>query len=121
MFSHFFRDFLIVYASNLSNFLHLFCLDQQLKPLFMPTRQARSRNYAVYRSLGNKLAEAVLLPVYLARRRRKVDAADEDNEEGEALEADAEVQKQRKNKDAVAAMEVAVCALNPAESCVTIS
>ncbi len=36
---------------------------------------------------ANKLAEAALLPVYLARRRRKVDAADadadEDYEEGE--------------------------------------
>ncbi len=77
----------------------------------MPSRQARSGNYAVYRSFSNKLAEAALLPVYLARRRRKVDAADadadEDNEEGEVLEADAESQKRRKTEDVVAAMNVA--------------
>jgi hypothetical protein len=53
-----------------------------------------------------------LLPVvYLARRRRKVDAADADtdgdNEEGEVLEAGAEVQKRRKTEDAVAALNVA--------------
>jgi hypothetical protein len=65
----------------------------------MPSRQARSANYIVYRSLSSKLAEAAsLLPVYLARRGRKVDAADvdadEDNEESEVLEeVDAEVQK----------------------------
>ncbi len=77
----------------------------------MPNRRARSENYIVYRSLFNKLAEAALFPVYLARRRRKVDAADadadEDNEEGENLEADAEVQKQRKTEDDV------VCPLGP--------
>ncbi len=77
----------------------------------MPTRRARSGNYVVYRTGANKLAEAALLPVYLARRRRKVDAADtdadEDNEEGEVLEADAESQKRRKTEDAVAAMNVA--------------
>ncbi len=62
--------------------------------------------------MANKLAEAALLPVYLARRRRKVDAADadadadEDNEKGEVLEADAELQKRRKTEDAVAAMNV---------------
>jgi hypothetical protein len=94
---------------------HQFYLDQQLKPLFMPSRRARSGNYAVYRSLANKLAEVALLPVYLARRRRKVDAADadadtdadEDNEEGEVLEVDAEVQKRRKKEDDVATMKVA--------------
>ncbi len=45
-----------------------------------------------------------MLPVYLARRRRKVDAADADgdDEEGEVLEADAEVQERRKTEDAVA-------------------
>ncbi len=61
----------------------------------MPSRRARSGNVAVYRSFSNKLAEAALLPVYLARRRRKFDAADADadgdNEEGEVLEADAEL------------------------------
>jgi hypothetical protein len=86
-------------------------LDQQLKPLFMPTRRARSGNFVVYRTWANKLAEAALLPVYLARRRRKVDAADADadgdNEEGEVLEADAESQKRRKTEDVVAAMNVA--------------
>ncbi len=68
----------------------------------MPTSRARSGNYVVYRTWANKLAEAALLP----RRRRKVDAADadEDNEEGEVLEADAESQKRRKIEDAVAAM-----------------
>ncbi len=79
----------------------------------MPTRRARSGNYVVYRTWANKLAEAALLPVYLARRRRKLDDADadadadEDNEEGEVLEADAESQKRRKTEDAVAAMNVA--------------
>ncbi len=52
-----------------------------------------------------------MLPVYLARRRRKVDAADADadevNEEGEVLEADAELQKRRKTEDAVAVLNVA--------------
>ncbi len=76
----------------------------------MPSRRARSGNYAIYRTWANKLAEAALLPVYLARRRRKVDAADGDadeaNEEGEVLEADAELQKRRKTEDAVAAMNV---------------
>jgi hypothetical protein len=77
----------------------------------MPSRRARSGNYAVYRSFSNKLAEAALLPVYLARRRRKVDAADADadgdNKEGEVLEADAELQKRRKTEDAVAVLNVA--------------
>ncbi len=78
----------------------------------MPSRRARSGNYVVYRTWANKLAEAALLPVYLARRRRKVDAADddadEDNEEGdEVLEADAELQKRRKTEDAVAVLNVA--------------
>jgi hypothetical protein len=77
----------------------------------MPSRRARSRNYAVYRSFSNKVAEAALLPVYLARRRRKVHAADADadgdNEEGEVLEADAELQKRRKTEDAVAVLNVA--------------
>ena len=77
----------------------------------MPSRRDRSGNYAVYRTFSNKLAEAALLPVYLARRRRKVDAADADadeyNEEGEVLEADTESQKRRKTEDAVAAMNVA--------------
>ncbi len=78
-------------------------MDQQLKPLFTPSRRARSGNYAVYRSFSNKLAEAALLPVvYLARRRRKADAADADadidNEEGEILEADAELQKAKKDR-----------------------
>ncbi len=75
----------------------------------MPTRRARSENFVVYRTWANKLAEEALLPVYLARRRRKVDAADaadadadQDNEEGEVLEADAELQKRRKTEDAVA-------------------
>ncbi len=76
----------------------------------MPTRRARSGNYVVYRILANKLAEAAVLPVYLARHRIKVDAAyadaDEDNEEGEVLGADAELQKRRKTEDAVAAMNV---------------
>jgi hypothetical protein len=62
----------------------------------MPSRRACSGNYAVYRSFSNKLAEAALLPVYLARCRRKVDAsdadADGDNEEGEVLESDANVE-----------------------------
>ncbi len=44
--------------------------------------------------LGQKLAEEALLPVYLARRRGQVDAADadadQDNEEDEVLGADAE-------------------------------
>jgi hypothetical protein len=61
--------------------------------------------------LGNKLAEAALLPVYLAPCRRKLyvaDAdADGDNEEGEVLEADAELQTRRKIEDAVAAFNVA--------------
>ena len=77
----------------------------------MPSRRARSGNFAVYRSFSNKLAEAALLPVYLARRRRKFDAADADadgdNEEGEVLEADAELQKRRKTEDAVAVLNVA--------------
>jgi hypothetical protein len=77
----------------------------------MPTIRARSRNYVVYRTGANKLAEAALLPVYLAQRRRKVDAADADadeyNEESEVLEADTESQKRRKTEDAVAAMNVA--------------
>jgi hypothetical protein len=76
----------------------------------MPSRRARSGNYAVYRSFSNKLAEAALLLVYLARRQRKVDAADADaegdNEEGKVLEADAELQKRRKTKDAVAVLNV---------------
>ncbi len=62
--------------------------------------------------MANELAEAASISVYLARRRRKVDAAhadlDEDNEGGNALEADAEVQKRRKKEDAVATMEEAV-------------
>ncbi len=90
MFSPLFQDFLMFYASNLPIFSHLFHLDQQQKPLFMPSRRARSGNYAVYRSLANKLAETAILPVHFARRRRKVDAAaadpDEDNKEGEVLE-----------------------------------
>ncbi len=76
----------------------------------MPSRRARSGSYAVYRTFSNKLTKAALLPVYLARRRRKVDAADadaeEDNEEGEVLEADAESQKRRKTEDAVAVLNV---------------
>jgi hypothetical protein len=76
----------------------------------MPPRRARSGHYVVYRILANKLAEAAVLPVYLARHRIKVDAAyadaDEDNEEGEVLGADAELQKRRKTEDAVAAMNV---------------
>ncbi len=77
----------------------------------MPSRRARSRNFVVYRTWANKLAEEALLPVYLARRRRKVDAADadadHDNEEGKVLEADAESQKRIKTEDAIAAMNVA--------------
>jgi hypothetical protein len=68
----------------------------------MPSRRARSGNYAVYRNFSNKLAEEALLPVYLARRRRKVDAADadadQDNEEGEVLEANAESKKAEKDR-----------------------
>ncbi len=75
----------------------------------MPSGRARSGNYSVYRTFSNKLAEAALLPVYLARRQRKVDAADADadgdNEEDEVLEADAELQKRRKTEDAVVALE----------------
>jgi hypothetical protein len=60
----------------------------------MPTRRARSENFVAYRTWANILAEEALLPLYLARRRRKVDAADadadQDNKEGEVLEADAE-------------------------------
>jgi hypothetical protein len=58
-------------------------------------------------------AEAALLAVYLARRGRKVDAADADadadgdNKEDEVLEADTKVQKRRKTEDDVAAMKVA--------------
>ncbi len=99
MFLPLFTDFLIFYASNLPNFSHLFYLDQQLKPLFMPSRRAHSGNYIVYRSLCNKLAEAAL---YLARRRRKVDAADADadgdNEEGEVLEVDVKYKSGERQK-----------------------
>ncbi len=77
----------------------------------MPTRRARSRNYVVYRTGANKFAEAASLPVYLARRRRKIDAADADadeyNKDGKVLEADTESQKRRKTEDAVAATNVA--------------
>ncbi len=73
----------------------------------MPSRRARSGNYVVYRTWANILAEAALLPVYLAWRRRKVDAADADADEGEVLEADTESQKRKKTEDAVAAMNVA--------------